>query len=91
MADVTLTVEDRDAIKQVLLMYRNEGNPNPLLPADVDLDGDGIVDSFGLDENDEVVVVRGQKLEETVYVSDGADVGPESVEVGEPSPDEAPV
>lgn len=90
MADVTLTVEDRDAIKQVLLMYRAGGEANPLLPADVDLDGDGIVDSFGLDENDEVIVVRGKKLEETVYVSDGDDVGPHSVEVGDPRPDEVP-
>ena len=81
MADVTMTREDRDAIKQVLLMYRAEGNPNPLLPADVDLDGDGIVDSFGLDENDEVVVVRGRKLDETVYVSDGDDVAPNRDEV----------
>ena len=89
MADVTLTAEDRDAIKQVLLMYRAGGNPNPLLPADVDLDGDGIVDSFGLDENDEVIVVRGQKLEETVYVSEGDDI-PMTVEVGDPRPDEVP-
>lgn len=90
MVDVSLTKEDRDAIKAVLLMYRREGEPNPLLPADVDLDGDGIVDSFGLNENDEVVVVRGKKLEETVYVSEGDDIGPESVEVGEPRPDELP-
>lgn len=89
MADVTLTAEDRDAIKAVLIMYRDGGNPNPLLPADVDLDGDGIVDSFGLDENDEVIVVRGQKLEETVYVSEGDD-RPLTVEVGDPRPDEVP-
>lgn len=84
MVDVTLTVEDRDAIKSILVMYRDEGDPNPLLPADVDLDGDGLVDSFGLDENDEVVVVRGRELKETVYVAEGDDQ-PLTIEVGEPN------
>lgn len=76
MADVSLTRADVKAIKEILLQYRAEGTPNPLLPCDVDLDGDGIVDSFGLDENDEVVVVRGQRLEDTVYESEGDDVVP---------------
>lgn len=74
MADVTVTVEDRDEIKSILLQWRSEGVENPLLPMDVDVDGDGIVDSFGLDENDEVVVVLGKPLEETVYVSEGDDI-----------------
>lgn len=77
MADVTITREDADAIKGILLQWRSEGKENPLLPMDVDVNGDGIVDSFGLDENDEVVVVLGQKLEDTVYLSEGDDIGPE--------------
>ena len=74
MADLTVTEEDQAAIKSILLQWKEEGNPNPLLPMDVDIDGDGIVDSFGLDENDEVIVVSGAKLEDTVYVSEGDDV-----------------
>src|SRR5690606_16017995 len=62
MADLTTTDEDAAAIKAILLQWKSEGNPNPLLPADVDIDGDGIVDSFGLDENDNVIVVSGTKL-----------------------------
>ena len=89
MADLTLSVEDRDAIKAVLLMYRASGDPNPLLPADVDLDGDGIVDSFGLDLNDEVIVVRGAEIKNTVYVSDGDDKD-FSVDLDEPDYDEDP-
>ena len=71
MADLTTTDEDAAAIKAILLQWKSEGNPNPLLPADVDIDGDGIVDSFGLDENDNVIVVSGTKLEDTVYVAEG--------------------
>lgn len=71
MADLTTTDEDAAAIKAILHQWKSEGNPNPLLPADVDIDGDGIVDSFGLDENNNVIVVSGTKLEDTVYVAEG--------------------
>ena len=71
MADLTTTDEDAAAIKAILIQWKSEGNPNPLLPADVDIDGDGIVDSFGFDENDNVIVVSGTKLEDTVYVAEG--------------------
>ena len=71
MADLTTTDEDAAAIKAILLQWKSEGNPNPMLPADVDIDGDGIVDSFGLDENNNVIVVSDTKLEDTVYVAEG--------------------
>lgn len=74
MAEITTSVEDLIVIKGILLQYREEGVENPLLPLNVDIDGDGIVDSYGLDENDEVILVSGAKLEDTVYVSDGDDV-----------------
>lgn len=77
MADLALTDEDRAVIRASLLAEREAGMPVPLLPMDVDVDGDGIVDSFGLDENDEVVVVSGVALEHTLYVSEGDDVGVE--------------
>ena len=73
MADLTLSDEDRAVIRAALLAERESGVAVPLLPADVDVNGDGIVDSFGLDENDEVVVVSGVALEHTLYVSDGDD------------------
>ena len=61
-------------IRTILLGYKSEGVEKPLLPLNVDLDGDGIADSYGLDENDEVILVSGVPLEDTVYVSDGDDV-----------------
>lgn len=80
MANLETTEDDTVAIREILLAWKKEGNTNPLLPADVDIDGDGIVDSFGLDENDNVIVVSGVKLEETVYVSDGDDIREGGVE-----------
>lgn len=77
----TLTREDYNAIRDVLLAYRKEGVVKPLLPTDVDLDGDGTVDSYGLNENDELIFVTGIPLEETVYVSDGNDI-PNEVDNG---------
>lgn len=41
MTDMTLTRDDREAIEGILLAQREQGDPRPLLPADVDLDGDG--------------------------------------------------
>jgi hypothetical protein len=71
MPEPTLTDEDRDTIRDVLIQWRVGGVENPLLPMDVDVDGDGIVDSWGLDENGQVVVVRSRPIQETVFQSDG--------------------
>ncbi|AWN03248.1 hypothetical protein PBI_CAMILLE_1 [Microbacterium phage Camille] len=74
MADLSVTQEDVSVIRDILLREKAEGNPNPLLPADVDLDGDGTADSFGLDVNDQVIVVPGVRLENTLYESEGDDL-----------------
>lgn len=74
MTDITLSDEDRAVIRAALLAERAAGVVVPLLPADVDLDGDGNVDSFGLNENDEVIVVSGVALEHTLYLSTGDDL-----------------
>lgn len=74
MADLTLTDEDREVMRAALLAERASGVAHPLIPADVDLDGDGTCDSFGLDENDEVVVVPGVPIADTVFLSLGEDV-----------------
>lgn len=74
MADNTLTDADRTALRDVLLMWRETGVENPTLPLDIDLDGDGIADAWGLDANDEVVLISGTTIADTVYVSDGDDI-----------------
>lgn len=73
-AAAQLNREDYTAIRQILLQWKSEGVKNPLLPSDVDTDGDGIVDSYGLDANDNVILVRGASLDDTVYLSEGDDV-----------------
>ncbi|WQY99833.1 hypothetical protein [Microbacterium phage MO526] len=70
-----LSTADREAIKSILTAWRDEGVENPLLPMDVDVDGDGIADSWGLDAFGNVVVVSGARLSETVYRSEGDDIG----------------
>ena len=48
-AEPELTPEDREAIRAILTNWKAEGVENPLVPMDVDVDGDGIVDAWGLD------------------------------------------
>ncbi|QGJ92706.1 hypothetical protein QDA04_gp36 [Microbacterium phage Megan] len=69
-----LTDDDRTAIKSILEQWRESGVLNPLLPIDVDVDGDGITDAWGLDDDGEVIFVSGASLPYTVYASDGDDV-----------------
>lgn len=73
MTKITLTPEDSEAIKAALLMMRERGEANPLLPTDFDLNGDGTVDAFGLGANDEIIVVHGVPIGETLYGSEGDD------------------
>jgi hypothetical protein len=91
MADLSISPEDEAAIRAVLVRWRDEGHPNPLLPTDFDHDSDEVVSSYGLDGNDDVTIVSGVKIQDTVSLSDGDDVGPQQdVEVGEPRPDDLP-
>ena len=81
----TLNEEDRVLIRDILRARRAAGEENPLLAIDVDLNGDGITDAFGLDENDEPVVVLGAALEDTSYESEGDDIAQFApVDLGEP-------
>ena len=66
-----LRAEDLEAIKSILEHYKADGVENPLLPTDVDMDGDGIADAYGLDSEGNVILVPGVPLTETVYKSTG--------------------
>lgn len=71
MADLTLTPEDRETIQAILLAARTDGTPYPVLPADVDLDGDGLADGYGLDADGNVVIVYSAPLKNTLYEATG--------------------
>ena len=66
-----LSAEDLSAIKDILNSYKMDGIENPLLPMDVDIDGDGTADAYGLDAEGNVILVPGALLTDTVYVSTG--------------------
>lgn len=80
-----LSPEDRENLRTSLRAWQAEGVKRPLIPMDVDLDGDGIADSWGLDSFGELVVVSGVDLGETVYESDGS--GIEATPLKEIDPD----
>jgi hypothetical protein len=69
-----LSREDYQAIRSILLGYRADGVNDPLLPMNVDIDGDGTCDAYALDENDDVVYRSSAPLKDTVYISDGDDI-----------------
>ena len=74
MAELATSIFDLVTIKMILEGYKSEGVENPLLPMNVDIDGDGIADAYGLDEHGEVCIVSGVNLTDTVYVSNGDDI-----------------
>ncbi|QLF84358.1 endolysin [Microbacterium phage Karate] len=78
MTDINslLEPEDREIITSALRQWAEEGVERPLIPMDVDVDGDGIVDAWGLDAFGNLIVVSGVNLGDTVYVSDGSDIVP---------------
>lgn len=73
MAEFELSKADREVLRGQLVADRERGEERPLIPLDVDLDGDGVTDAWGLDENDQIVLVSGASLIDTAYVSDGDD------------------
>ncbi len=65
-----MTDEDREVLRASLLAERAAGVEHPLIAIDVDVDGDGICDSFGLDDDDQLVVVPGVAIGATTYEAD---------------------
>ncbi|UDG78655.1 lysin A [Microbacterium phage Neptune] len=76
MTDINnlLEPEDREIITSALRDWAKDGVERPLIPMDVDVDGDGIVDAWGLDAFGNLIVVSGIDLKDTVYVADGSGI-----------------
>lgn len=72
-AVLDLPDEDKTALRDALLTWKNDGVANPLIPLDHDVDGDGIVDSWGLDDNDQLILVPGVHIDTTVSIAVGGD------------------
>lgn len=71
---IQLSPEDREILRASLRAWQESGVKRPLIPMDIDLDGDGIADSWGLDAFGELVVVHGVALDKTVYEADGSGI-----------------
>lgn len=70
VTDQDIPLLDQAQLKVSLMKWKAEGNPHPLIPTDVDVDGDGVVDAFGLDEHNTLVYVSGASLADTVMDAD---------------------
>lgn len=65
---------DRAQLVACLTLWRTEGQANPVIPCDVDVDGDGIVDGYGLGPSGELVYVSGVAIADTVFEATGGGV-----------------
>lgn len=76
MAESTTRAEARKAIRLALLAWKADGVARPLIPVYADLDGDGIPDFYGLDEDENVIEVSGSSasVRDTVATSDGSGI-----------------
>lgn len=72
-----LTEADRAQLIESLKSWRDNGVENPHIPLGYDADGDGGLDAWALDENDELVLIAVEGLDDTVFESEG-----DGVEVG---------
>lgn len=76
MGERTTRAVAREAIRLALLAWKADGVAEPLIPVYADVDGDGIPDFYGLDENENVIEVSGASVSvaDTVATSDGSGI-----------------
>lgn len=72
VTDEDLPREDQAQLLACLVQWKADGQKNPLIPCDVDVDGDGIVDAYGLGPFGDLVYVTGATVKDTVYEADGS-------------------
>lgn len=71
----TIPEADREQMLAALKAWKAAGNDSPMIPLDVDVDGDGTADAIGLDDDGNLVILSGVALEETTYEADETEVG----------------
>jgi len=70
----TIPPADQEQIKASLLQWQEEGQENPMIPLDGDVDGDGVADAFALDSFGNLVIVPAVPVADTVSVSTGSGI-----------------
>lgn len=71
VTDDDLPRDDQLALVAALRVWQGEGNENPMIPCDMDADGDGSTDAYGLGALGELVYVTGASLGDTVFEATG--------------------
>ncbi|QWY84467.1 hypothetical protein SEA_QUADZERO_22 [Microbacterium phage QuadZero] len=65
-------IEDQVQLLACLKQWKAEGQVNPMIPCDIDADGDGTTDAFGLGPFGDLVFVTQVPVKNTVYEADGS-------------------
>lgn len=73
VTDADLPRADQGNLIAALKQWQADGEDNPLIPTDVDVDGDGTADAYGLDAFGRLVYVSGANLADTVHQATGGD------------------
>ncbi|WKW85451.1 hypothetical protein SEA_MILANI_27 [Microbacterium phage Milani] len=66
-----LPLEDQRQLVEALELWKAEGAELPMIPCNLDVDGDGTTDAYSLDPSGNLVYVTGAPVAETVYESTG--------------------
>lgn len=83
MLENTTADEALEAIRLSLIQWKESGHPNPIIPVYQDLDGDGIADFYGLDDNDQVITISGATIDDSVSVSSGGGIETDRTEAAD--------
>lgn len=68
---IALPEADAAAVRDALLAWRVDGVADPKIPVYQDVDGDGVPDFYGLGPDDDLVVVSGVTIADSVAESTG--------------------
>lgn len=66
-----LPLSEQRVLIEALKTWKSAGVTEPLIPSEVDADGDGKADAYGLNGFGQLVFVTGVALEDTVYTVEG--------------------
>lgn len=69
-----LPLADQRQLVLALKRWQSEGQANPLIPCDADVDGDGTADAYGLGPFGDLVYIKGVPLGDTVFESTGGGI-----------------
>lgn len=79
----SLSEEERTRLRDTLLEWREAGNPDPRIYSEVDIAGDGYIDYFVLDADDNLVLMPGVEVDQSDYDLTDVEIVEETDGLGE--------